>query len=236
VGVHTVERLPMPLFDSKIAACFLTFNELKFDRSYFELATIAQPPVITNSVNKRRAEFFYGRLAAKLIMSDIGVNHGDVLIGSSGEPLWPLGYIGSITHTTGLAAAVLGPKMEALRGIGIDIERVAMRCDFEALHELVINEEEWECLQGSPAKFTDAVLSTIAFSAKESIYKAAFFSVGRFFDFSAARVIEPPDDTGRLTLVIAEDLGGIFQRGRRCMVEFRLLRPDVVCTSFILQP
>ncbi|GAB4088284.1 4'-phosphopantetheinyl transferase [Hydrogenophaga soli] len=224
------------MFESDIATCLLTFNELKFDSSYFELATIAQPPIITKSVNKRMAEFFYGRLAAKLVMSDIGVNHNDVLIGSSGEPLWPLGYIGSITHTAGLAAAVFAPKTDAFSGIGIDIERVARRCDFEALHELVIDERERACLQGSPAKFTDAMLSTIAFSAKESIYKAAFSSVGRFFDFSAARVIEPPDDTGRLTLVIAEDLGKNFQHGRRCMVEFRLLRPDVVCTFFILQP
>lgn len=234
MGILAVEPLPIPLYDPDMATCLLSFNELTFDQSYFKLAAIFQPPAISRSVMKRQAEFFFGRLAAKFAMSVIGVDKSDVPIGSSGEPIWPLGYVGSITHTAGLAAAVIACKKSAISGIGIDIERVVKGRDLDALHALVIDGQERSCLQTASAIFSDDILATLAFSAKESVYKGAFASVGRFFDFAAARIAEPPDVAGRLSLVITENLGTLFTHGRLCKVDFRLLRPDVVFTSFVL--
>ncbi len=77
------------------------------------------------------------------------------------------------------------------------------------------------------------VALTIAFSAKESFYKAAYATVGRIFDFSAVQVKELDARKQRLTLVLNEDLSDQFCRGRVCDARFTFFRPDTVFTYVV---
>ena len=63
--------------------------------------------LITRAVEKRRKEFTTARLCARKAMERLGVAPVPVLSGLRGEPLWPQGVIGSITHCAGYRAAAL---------------------------------------------------------------------------------------------------------------------------------
>jgi 4'-phosphopantetheinyl transferase EntD len=78
-------------------------------------------------VNSRRIlEFKSGRAYAKRALRMLGVDGVDLPIGSWGSPVWPTGFVGSITHTRRgdgdmyVAAAVA--SSEVILAIGIDFE------------------------------------------------------------------------------------------------------------------
>jgi enterobactin synthetase component D len=231
-GIVGAESLPVACRFSLVASRLLTVDVSAFEISCFNREGIARPTTIARSVLKRQAEFFYGRVAARLALAQFGVDGADVAIGESREPVWPAGYVGSITHCQGFAAAAVAQR-RSVCGIGIDIERVAGPDELVALRDLVVHDDELAPLELAASRISTEILVTVVFSAKESLYKAAFASVGRFFDFGVARVVAPLDSRGRLTLVLTEELSADFPRGRRCEVAFELLRPSVVFTSFV---
>ena len=63
-----------------------------------------------------------GRACARKALSEIGCPPVAIGSGTSGEPLWPIGYVGSISHTDCLAASVVALNPPML-GIGLDLER-----------------------------------------------------------------------------------------------------------------
>jgi 4'-phosphopantetheinyl transferase EntD len=75
---------------------------------------------IRSAATSRREEFLTGRWCARDALSKLGVPTSPVLVGCRGEPLWPNGVVGTITHGAGLAAAVVG-RFDRWWGIGIDI-------------------------------------------------------------------------------------------------------------------
>jgi 4'-phosphopantetheinyl transferase EntD len=83
----------------------------------------AEEALMEGAVAKRQREFALGRACARAALEKLG--HGDAVIGRApgGAPLWPDGTIGSITHTKGYAAALVG-ETARFSGIGVDAERV----------------------------------------------------------------------------------------------------------------
>ena len=128
----------------------------------------------------RRAEFSAGRRLARLALATLGCATSQIPIGERGMPIWPEGYVGSITHCDGLCAALAARAGIGLRSIGIDIERT--NCVDSVLAELVLSQQERRFL--GEASFFSRDIGSLIFSAKESIYKAAFPIVRRFLDFS----------------------------------------------------
>ena len=124
--------------------------------------------LVAKAAPKRRREFALGRACAHTALSVLG--HADTVIGrrENGAPHWPDGVVGSITHTSGYAAALVA---EAARfsGLGLDAERLggvtvklwprlfdAGECDY------------LEKLDEGNRK----LVATLFFSAKEASYKA----------------------------------------------------------------
>ena len=75
---------------------------------------------VARSSPTRAAEFATGRRLAHDAMEQIGFS-GPVLSGAHGEPCWPEGVIGSITHCPGLRAAAVGVRSQ-VSALGIDAE------------------------------------------------------------------------------------------------------------------
>src|SRR5688500_8001294 len=69
----------------------------------------------------RRWSFTAGRTAARHALAQLGVRAAPILPGARGEPRWPAGVIGSITHCRGYAAAVAAPAGR-VPSVGIDAE------------------------------------------------------------------------------------------------------------------
>lgn len=121
---------------------------------------------IAGSADKRRRDFALGRACARAALAQLG--HGDAVIakGDHGAPCWPEGIVGSITHTKGYAAAVVG-KSRDFAGLGIDAEQADGVTQNLWSRLFTTVEREW--LQAQPDPLFAA---TLFFSAKEASYKA----------------------------------------------------------------
>ena len=60
-----------------------------------------EEPLIARSVAKRRNEFVTVRHCARVAMERLGVPPSPILKGEKGEPRWPDGVVGSLTHCEG---------------------------------------------------------------------------------------------------------------------------------------
>ena len=66
-----------------------------------------EEPLIARSVAKRRNEFVTVRHCARLALGELGVPPAPILKGDKGEPCWPDGVVGSLTHCDGYRGAVV---------------------------------------------------------------------------------------------------------------------------------
>lgn len=225
-----IYRLPLPsgiTLRIHLAPFFLE----EFESSSFALTGIPCPPSIAKSVPKRQAEFFFGRLAARAALKDFGVMTSEVLIGEARAPIWPTKVVGSISHIDGLAGAVVGARARHC-GLGIDLERTATGWSQASLRKTVIDADELSRLRAVAMTLTLDELVTLAFSAKESLYKAAYDTVGHVFGFEAARVKTVDEHRGIITLILADDLHPQFSRGRCCEIAFARLDKETFITAF----
>jgi 4'-phosphopantetheinyl transferase EntD len=177
------------------------------------------------AVATRRQEFVLGRAAAHDALGAIGLDDGPILSGPHREPIWPRGVVGSISHSAGIAVALVAPSTRS-EGIGIDIERLRHAPELEGQ---VPRPEEWTWLRGTTER--DRATAVFAlFSAKEAVFKAFFPRVGSIFGFEAASL--HPSDTGyvgRLVAPIDPDYPP-----KRTFVVTSHWHDDVVLSSVIL--
>ena len=134
--------LTMPLHFAAIA----TEN---FTPSLFDNEGINRPEHIQRSVIKRQAEFFAVRICARGQMRNLG-NHHQVGAGRDGAPQWPLGVLGSITHTNKVAVATAlraEGTGQIIRGVGIDVERIVHSRVFEEIGASVLNSQEQQLIR-----------------------------------------------------------------------------------------
>lgn len=225
------EYLVVSTCGREVGIALTRFTAEYFDSVAFEKAGIQRPASISRSVRKRQAEFFYGRSMARLAMRHIGCGNSDVPIGPSGEPVWPSGIVGSITHTDGMAAAAVA-KISKFSAIGIDVERIVMPAAQAAVTSIVLCEKEISLLQEFSKEISWAMALTLVFSAKESLFKAAFASVGQYFNFDVARITYLDIRRSVLNLVLEEHLNKDFPQGLSCEIAFRVLDANHVLTIF----
>lgn len=123
-----------------------------------------------------------GRDVARMLCGQLGVPVKEIPRTAERYPLWPSGFVGSISHDRDFAAAVVAPA-HRLRGIGIDIEPA------EALQpgicDIVSSRVEMSAFSDIP--FGDKAL----FSIKEAVFKAVYPLDGRFLDFHEVAVARP---------------------------------------------
>ncbi|HDS9456530.1 TPA: enterobactin synthase subunit EntD [Enterobacter asburiae] len=147
---------------------------------------------LANAGRKRKAEHLAGRIAAAHALPD----HAVPGIGSSGEPLWPEGVSGSITHSGTQAMAIVVRHPTAL--VGIDCEAILAEREAREIQDGIIDAQEAMCLTRSGYPF--ALALTLAFSAKESLFKALFPQVKTYMGFDCARVTALDEKTISLKL------------------------------------
>ncbi|RFP88473.1 enterobactin synthase subunit EntD [Rhodobacteraceae bacterium 63075] len=138
-------------------------DELRYGGDPSGAVRITLPDDLRGAVAKRRREFLHGRLCAALALRSAGFP--EELPRRGRAPLWPEGAAGSISHTDTRAIAVVA------RGgaLGVDCEDVMSAEQAAALHGTLISGSE-AALRPESLPF-EAYL-TLAFSAKEALYKA----------------------------------------------------------------
>lgn len=165
---------------------------------------------VARAVEKRRREFTNGRGCARLALERLGValerlGVAPVVIpeGARGEPLWPSGVVGSITHCHGYCAAAVARAGDVL-SIGIDAE-VHAPLPEGVLKQIAFDRELAMVADRSAGVHLDRLL----FSAKEAVYKAWFPLAKRWLGFEDADVtIDLGDGTFRALLLVPGPLVG----------------------------
>ncbi len=133
------------------------------------LLLAAEAACLERAVPKRLAEFAAGRICARRALHEFGIDEFALLVGGDREPVWPAGYVGSITHTEGFCAAVVAARARYL-GLGIDVERQA--AVGRHLWPSICGPAEAAWLEDSGDRAVE--LATVIFAAKEAFYKAQF--------------------------------------------------------------
>ena len=153
---------------------------------------------LQRAVRKRAEEFAAGRLCARLLLREFGIQNFPIEIGAHRQPLWPESMVGSITHTTGFCAAVAAPK-KCLRSVGIDTE-IAGSVKTE-LWRGICTPAETAWLRTLPESEQPAA-ATLVFSAKEAFYKSQFPLTQEFLGFHDVSVELPAWGDKRATFRI----------------------------------
>jgi 4'-phosphopantetheinyl transferase EntD len=77
---------------------------------------------VAAAIERRRREYFTARRLGREVLTRAGADgSGPIGQGPSGEPCWPAGFTGSLTHCAGFVGAVAAPTT-TYRSMGIDAE------------------------------------------------------------------------------------------------------------------
>ena len=184
------------------------------------------------AVPKRWAEFATARGCAHRALAQLGLAPGPVAVGAKGEPLWPAGVAGSITHCRGYRGAVVARASE-LASVGIDAEPheplpAGLIGDLASAAERALLEE---LAAAEPAVHWDRLL----FCAKESVYKAWYPLTGRWLGFEDARLtIDPGQGTFAAELLVPGPVLGGVELGS--FAGRWLVRDGLVLAAIALSP
>jgi 4'-phosphopantetheinyl transferase EntD len=154
---------------------------------------------IIHCADKRIQDFIRGRACAHRALGELGIGEFSLLAGQKREPIWPQAITGSITHTTGFAAAVVARRAD-IASIGIDCEVIDS-----------VDEELWEriCTPTEQARLDRLPVverrrqAALTFAAKEAFYKCQFPLSHEWVGFEDVN-IEPldwPASAGSLRII-----------------------------------
>jgi 4'-phosphopantetheinyl transferase EntD len=178
------------------------------------------------AVGRRRREFTTGRACTREALARLGLPPTAVGSGTRGEPLWPAGVVGSITHCDGYRACAVAHARD-VRALGVDAE-VHAPLPADVL-DVVASPAERRALSEHPEGLP---WDRLLFSAKEAVFKAWYPLTGRELDFEDVELrIDARGGTFEaLVLVDAPELGGESRlRGRWRMDGAFVATAVVVC-------
>lgn len=148
---------------------------------------------------KRRVEFTTARACAHEALEMLGRPATAISRGAHGEPSWPTGLVGSITHCSGYRACVVARSRD-VAAIGIDAEPHAPLPDGLLEYVTVAREREW--VAARMATHPRIHWDRLVFSIKEAVYKAWFSISHRRLTFQDA-TIALDTDTMRFTAALS---------------------------------
>jgi 4'-phosphopantetheinyl transferase EntD len=150
----------------------------------------AEASLVHGAMPHRIIEFSAGRSAARRAMQALGVHPSEVLQGEGGEPIWPAGLSGSISHSNLLAVSLVAPST-AFESVGVDVDDGRPLGDAAA--QTVASRRELRLLLSVGLARSDEEAQNFAFSIKEAVFKCQYVLTGnRALRFHQARLVEAP--------------------------------------------
>ncbi len=134
---------------------------------------------VQRAVPSRRREFAVGRWCAHRALEQLGIAGQALPIGRDRAPVWPAGVVGSISHCSGFAGAVVA-RAAHVEGLGFDAEPALPLDDDLAAMICTATELAWadDAFQSPSANWP-----RVLFSAKESVHKCISPLSGVMLDY-----------------------------------------------------
>ncbi|MFY8298141.1 4'-phosphopantetheinyl transferase family protein [Pseudoalteromonas sp. SS15] len=207
----------------------LEFDADSYKPDSFDLFNQPLPERIKKAVYKRQAEYLAGRLCAAQALKALNFEKPIVHTSDDRVPIWPAGTFGSITHTKGIAAAIAGLQDRAT-SVGIDVEKLMKDSQETKLQTHILRDDEKTQFHELGKQVTHPL--SVIFSAKESIYKALYPFVKKYFGFDKAKLIAFSETI--LTFKIMHNLSKQVQTSLEVNVHYQLI-DDLVFTQCLFE-
>lgn len=187
------------------------FDHSQYHRRLFDALNIAFPNELKNAVTKRQAEFLAGRVIAHKALGELCFDISHIPSNEHRAPIWPKGVVASISHTNSVAvcAASLSCYNDYL---GVDIENWISPQNLKAIMRMAIDSHEEHLLGSVDISFEKAL--TIAFSAKESFFKALYNHAGKYFGFEVAKIDALCTKEHSVTLIVSPTLSSLIPESK----------------------
>jgi enterobactin synthetase component D len=180
-----------------------------------------------NAARRRRFFFALGRAAARDALAELDVAPVAIGRGPAGEPVWPDGIVGAISHTGDLAVAIVGWRSD-YAGLGVDLEQLSPGLSARAAR-LVCTPAEmaWVGEAGGTSR------GTMLFSAKEAVFKALFPIERIWLGFGDAE-LEWQAERCRFDARLLKDASTRYPSGSVLPVQCTLTDAQVLSTTYAL--
>lgn len=219
--------------ENQLATIFRAYSIDAHNLQDFLQDTASLPASLINAVPKRQIEFAAGRWCARQALRQLGYcDSAEIGIGEHRSPIWPQGFIGSISHSQGLALAVVGHSA-LFDAVGIDLEAILPQTSARSVssHLACASELALGEMHGLPF----AVWVSLLFSAKESLFKALYPAVGRYFHFHDAQADGLNLRQRRLSLRLSQHLSEKHTAGQAYTVRFAMNERNVITRCVLLK-
>lgn len=208
----------------------LRLTEILFDLQYyhndlFSYYGISLPAHLNKAVDKRRAEYLASRYAARMAMNDYGITDFTLHNDADRAPVWPASVSGSLTHTAGRAVVITALAKEGYH-IGVDVEQMIAEPTAIEMSKMIVSASELNYFSQAGISLVTAL--TLAFSLKESLYKALYPQIKKFIDFHSAEVIHLELASGHAVLQLTGSLSEALPAGRQFNGYFQQHRGEVL--------
>lgn len=210
-----------------IGVCEIAFQTSSYRDELFTEHSIPFPEKLFAAVAKRRCEYLCGRLAAQTLLSERQI-YAQVAQSAEGAPIWPEGWLGSISHTERCAIAVIAPQNKGYV-LGIDIENFNPET-LDEIAETIAQESERKRLAKSEIDYNTAL--HIAFSAKESLYKALYPQVRKVFGFDSAIITDINTRNKTFSIQLTHALTSALPAGFQCTGYYQLDTDKVITVIY----
>ncbi len=144
----------------------------------------AEAVSVQKAVPKRVNEFAAGRTCARQALAAFGQGAVAIPQAADRQPVWPSGFVGSITHTAGFCAAAVAHRNK-FSALGLDSERSG--APTRDIWSTLCRSEELHWVASLPLDQQPAAV-TLLFSAKEAVYKCQYPLTGEWLDFHDLRI------------------------------------------------
>jgi enterobactin synthetase component D len=233
-GLRTFVARAAPSVFARLGACHaVDLREVSIDGrpagALVESCDVPIPASLSRAVPSRIRSYLAGRHCAARALAVAGAptTRAPLAIGSWGAPEWPAGYVGSITHSARLAAAVALPERDA-GGVGIDCEVIMSAASAADVAARVLPDpREAGVLREDAPGFSREEALTVVFSAKESVYKCLYPLAGIFFDFDAVRLERIDPGAGTIRFRVVHSLAPGFTPGVLLEADYRVEQEHV---------
>jgi 4'-phosphopantetheinyl transferase EntD len=183
---HSAQSVGELTFRSPFSNPAISFSVCSQDDiAWFRLHPLEEQAMGEAVSEKRRRDFNLGRAAARRALEKVGFPVvTPVLRGEHREPLWPVGIVGSISHSSGVGVAAVAWQKD-VAALGVDIQLIEERYTDELIARFA-DPDEFDWVRSDPARRTERAVKL--FSAKESVFKALYPLRKVWFAFDVAHL------------------------------------------------
>lgn len=183
------------------------------------------PALLASATVTRKVEYLVSRACAAALLRQLGAPTCHVGMQEDRSPIWPPGFVGSITHTRALIAVAVGSSSRA-RSLGIDAESLVDDDGLTTIARYCLQPQETLWLDRLPS-IAPTQVGTLIFSAKEAFYKCLYPHINQYIDFTDAVVDAIDCESGVLRLRLLKSPAANFPDGFALEGTFRFAHGHV---------